>query len=335
MPQLPPTENGGRKSSLAKQVLLFAMKAAIAAALIYWLVRQNRLDLALLARLRADAQTLMILLAGGAGVLAGLLFLAWRLKRLLEFRGLAVSLGRALGLTLVGSFSGAVLPGLVGGDVVKAAYLCADEPGRRADAVAAVILDRLVGLYALFLLGTIAWVAAAACGTLPAGTPVLLTAPACVVLGTVGMALLAWPALRQSRPVRWLFALAPARVQRLLRALTSYVKAPRVIVVAVLLSLANHSLVVFSYVAAGQLLDAQLRLSHHFILDPLAMAMNAVAITPGGIGLAEGAFSFLFEAAGSPSGLGATVGLLGRFIQYGVFTIGGVAALLAMRAGRR
>jgi uncharacterized membrane protein YbhN (UPF0104 family) len=67
------------------------------------------------------------------------------------------------------------------------------------------------------------------------------------------------------------------------------------------------------------------------MLNPLAMAMNAIAVTPGGIGLAEGAFSFLFEMVGSPNG--GMVGLLGRIIQYGVFAAGGAVAILVMKGG--
>jgi len=326
-----PTAKPGRARGWARKIAIFVLKVAVAAGLVYWLIQQNRLDFASLGRLQADARTLGLFAAGGLSVFVGLVLLAWRLKILLAHRQIEVSLAKSFGLTLIGSFTGVVLPGLVGGDVVKAVYLCADKPGCRADAVAVVIADRVIGLYSLLLLGTLALGAAYLADVLPLSTPVLLIAPACVVVGAGMLALLAWPALRQSRPVQRLFAIAPRAMQNLLVALTSYVKSPRVLGLTILLSLLNHTLVVLTFIMAGRLLDDELGVFTHFMLNPLAMAMNAIAVTPGGIGLAEGAFSFLFEMVGSPNG--GMVGLLGRIIQYGVFAAGGAVAILVMKGG--
>jgi glycosyltransferase 2 family protein len=323
------------RSRILRKVLLFGLKVAIAAGLIYGLVQQNRLNFKDLQNIPLSGRTGFLALATALCVAAGLPLLAWRFRLLLAHQSIAVSYRRALGLTLIGSFFGAVLPGLVGGDVIKAVYVCADAPGRRADAVAAVVIDRAIGLYALMLLGSAALLAALAAGTLPFENPVLLAAPIAVGLGTAGMALLAWARLRQSGPVQKLFDRLPRRVQNVLRALTSYVKSPRVMAVAIGLSLVNHALVVISFFLVARLLDNEIAAFTHFVLNPLAMTMNAVALTPGGVGFAEGAFSYLFELAGAARDTGAMVGLVGRLIQYGVFTVTGVAALLALRAGRR
>ena len=44
------------------------------------------------------------------------------------------------------------------------------------------------------------------------------------------------------------------------------------------------------------------------------MVMNVIPITPGGVGVTESAFSYLYDAAGCA--MGATIGILGRTIQY-------------------
>jgi hypothetical protein len=49
-----------------------------------------------------------------------------------------------------------VIPGAVGGDVIKAAYLCRMQPDRKPQAVASMVLDRILGLLGLFLLAGIA-----------------------------------------------------------------------------------------------------------------------------------------------------------------------------------
>ena len=317
----------------ARKILFFFAKTAVAVALIYWLVRQNRLDFSQLERLEFDAPTLSLLMAAALSVFVSVFVLAWRLKILLDYQGIRITFGRSTALTFVGAFFGTVLPGLVGGDVIKAMYICTDAPDRRPEAVAAVMVDRLIGLYALLLLGTLALGAGLATGMLPVETPILAAAPVAVGLGTLAMLLLAWPRLRRSRPVQWLFSLAPHKGQDLMKALTRFVKSPRVMAQVVGLSLVNHILVVLSFVTTAWALGDRLPVLAHFILNPLAMAMNAIALTPGGIGLAEGAFSILFEAAGSSNG--AMIGLLGRLIAYAVFMLGGVAALLVTKTGRK
>jgi glycosyltransferase 2 family protein len=322
-------------AALARKIVFFVLKVGVAGGLIYWLIERGFLDFSLLETLRLDAATVTLALAAALCVAVGLLLLAWRFQLLLRFTQINVSYGRALGLTLIGSFFGAVLPGLVGGDVVKAVYACADAPGRRADAVAAVMIDRAIGLYALMLLGAAALGASLVAGMLPFENPVLWAAPLAILAGTFGMALMAWPRFRQLRLIQALFDRAPQKVQNLLKALTRYVKQPRVLVQAVGLSLANHALVVLSFFVVGQMLrleDAPSAFTH-FVLNPLAMAINAVALTPGGLGLTEGAFAGLFSLAGFQGG--AMIGLMGRAVQYGVFAISGTAALMLIKAGRR
>jgi uncharacterized membrane protein YbhN (UPF0104 family) len=66
-----------------------------------------------------------------------------------------------------------------------------------------------------------------------------------------------------------------------------------------------------------------------FTLDPLAMGMNIIPLTPGGIGVTESAFAFLFQSVGSPNG--AMIGLLGRLIQFSVFMFTGSIALIFLK----
>ena len=44
--------------------------------------------------------------------------------------------------------------GIVGGDLLKAVMLARERPGNRAKAVASVVVDRIIGLYVLFLVAT-------------------------------------------------------------------------------------------------------------------------------------------------------------------------------------
>ena len=58
----------------------------------------------------------------------------------------------AFRLGFLGYLFNFVVVGSVGGDLFKAIFIAREQPGRRAEAVATVLVDRIVGVYALVLL---------------------------------------------------------------------------------------------------------------------------------------------------------------------------------------
>jgi uncharacterized protein (TIRG00374 family) len=82
-----------------------------------------------------------------AGVL--LAFVRWFL--MVRALDLPFRLRDAVKLGFIGLFFNTVIPGAIGGDFVKAAYLCRGQT-RKAPAIASVVIDRLASLLALFLL---------------------------------------------------------------------------------------------------------------------------------------------------------------------------------------
>ena len=145
----------------------------------------------------------------------------------------------------------------------------------------------------------------------------------------MGLALIAVPGYDKWAILRTAWSRVPASLQNLVRTLHGCLTRPGLLAIAVLLSLVNHALVIATYVAAAIMLGDILPWYAHFVLSPLATVLNMVAITPGGIGLTEGAFSFLYASAGSSQG--ASVGLLGRILQYLSFIASGTLALFGMR----
>ena len=323
-----------RSMRTGKRICGVLLKTALAGGLIYWLFKSKRLDYHAFLQIEITPWVIGLIGLAVGGVFLGQLLLALRLLLLLKAAKVDVTYGRVLGVTLIGSFFSAVLPGLVGGDVVRALYLCSDAVGKRANAVGTVIADRALGFYSLFLLGTIAWAAAWCVGAVALQNPALWTAPVLALGATVGLALIAaLPRYAKWAMVRAAWNRVPANLQNLLQTLHDCLSRPGLLTVAVLLSLVNHSLVIATYLAAAILLGDTLPWYAHFVLSPLATVLNMVALTPGGIGLTEGAFSLLYESAGSAKG--ASVGLIGRIIQYLSFTVSGLVALFGMRIRSR
>lgn len=309
------------------------LKAAAAAALLYWLMSSGRLEWAHLRDIPLTRGTVGLAALGALGIWLGFLLLAWRLSLMVRAAGIVISARSAFELTAIGAFTGAILPGILGGDVVRVVYLCRGEgASRRAAVTAAVICDRALGLASLFLLGTIALGIAWVTGSLPFRSPALLAAPLLALASATAVA--AYAARHRLAPAvaARLSRHVPPAIRRGAAVGDLYLRRPRLLAGCLLLSLANHALVCGTFVIAARLLGGvDVSMTQQFLINPLAMAINVIPMTPGGVGLAESAFSWLYEAAGTP--LGAAIGILGRGIQYLAFAGAGLPALMLRGRG--
>jgi glycosyltransferase 2 family protein len=78
---------------------------------------------------------------------------------LLRAHDLPLSMADALRLGFLGYLLNFVSLGAVGGDLFKAVFAARKCHARRTEAVATVILDRLIGLYIIFLMASVAMLA--------------------------------------------------------------------------------------------------------------------------------------------------------------------------------
>jgi len=127
----------------------------------------------------------------------------------------------------------------------------------------------------------------------------------------------------------WLQSRLPARVGRAMASLQSVAKSYRVLGGCLMLSLISQMFTVLSFVFIGLVIQDQLPILLHFIINPLALLLNGIPITPGGLGITESAFAYLFQLAGSENG--AVIALLGRLNQYLVYAIIGIPVLLTFK----
>ncbi len=91
-------------------------------------------------------------LLGLATLIYGLvqLLAVWRWQLLMEVQGMHLALLSAFRLTMVGNFFSMFIPGSVSGDVLKIAYTAGYFPGRKTEITLTVLLDRIIGLAAIF-----------------------------------------------------------------------------------------------------------------------------------------------------------------------------------------
>ncbi len=82
-----------------------------------------------------------------------LAMLRWHV--LMHSVGLNTTAGTAMRLGFIGVFFNNVVPGLTGGDLVKAIYVTRENPSQRASAVISVAVDRIIGIVALALIAAV------------------------------------------------------------------------------------------------------------------------------------------------------------------------------------
>jgi len=125
-------------------------KVLVAVGLLIWLVRSGRLDLHIL----FSTPLSIFHLLGMLVLLMGMVMQAWRWWWLLKAQQIALSFQRTLGLVWIGRFLAMVLPGAVGGIMVRGYYVTREAPSAKIAGLSSILLDRSMGLYASFLLST-------------------------------------------------------------------------------------------------------------------------------------------------------------------------------------
>src|SRR5690606_19748337 len=92
----------------------------------------------------------LLLLSVGL-IIVGSLLAIYRWTLLLRAAGVETGVWRAVSLTFIGLFFNTVMPGLTGGDLVKAVYIARDHRKKKTEAILTVLLDRVLGIAGLAL----------------------------------------------------------------------------------------------------------------------------------------------------------------------------------------
>ncbi|HEY7312141.1 MAG TPA: lysylphosphatidylglycerol synthase transmembrane domain-containing protein [Gemmataceae bacterium] len=234
----------------------------------------------------------------------------------------------AIRLGLVGLFFNAFLPGSVGGDIVKAAFL-AREQDRRTVAVATVIMDRLIALWALVwfvaLSGSLFWLMGQLEGPVaPRSKGAVVGALVIVGVSVAGWLLLgllpSWRAVRFAGRLERLPRVGTSAAE-FWRAMWMYRCRQGAVAAVMVLSWVGHiGFVCAFWCGANVLWSAELgpipSLAEHFVFVPMGLVVQALVPTPGGAGGGEWGFSKLYEVFGGSEVNGALGSLVLRVITW-------------------
>jgi hypothetical protein len=245
--------------------------------------------------------------------------------RLLALAGCRTSWWNALRLTFLGFFFNLVVPGLTGGDVIKAVMVVRENPQRRADALVTVIVDRGLGLVVLAGLASVV--------VLVTGDkfhelrwPVML----CFVAMLLGIALFVHPLPRRALGISRLLERVPQRekLKSIERALHEYAHHPGEMLLAVLLSIVNHCGIAGAIMAIGKAFGAELDFYEYLGVIAIANTVSSLPIAPSGLGVGEVLIGYLFQLLGSSQPLGVAVSVTYRLLTVALNLSGGIFLLL-------
>jgi uncharacterized protein (TIRG00374 family) len=242
--------------------------------------------------------------------LAGILLTLVRWYILVRAQNLPFTLSNAIRLGLVGFFLSTFLPGSVGGDIIKAAFI-AKEQSRRTVAVSTVLIDRGVGLWGLCwlvaLLGGVFWSRGLFEGTGAAALQsiVIFSGFICAATTLVWVLLGFLPEWRAQRFARRLTGIPKLghSAAEFWRAVWMYRNRRKSIALALGLSLIGHVGFVLTFYYSALTLQASHEIptvAEHFMIVPVGMAVQAGIPTPGGIGGGDYAYGKLYEWIGYP-----------------------------------
>ena len=255
-----------------------------------------------------------------------LLLLSWALIHVsavkwgffVEALGERVSVWRLSALYLVGYFVNLILPSYIGGDAVRSFYV-GTKIGQH-EAAAATILERYTGLVSMVVLGFVMmWFSEVA--------PLLVR----VSIGLILLGLIVLTVIVLSPSLMSLLTRVPRMAgvlphfQKIQSALRLAKQDRTLLVKAFALSFVFHTLTVVNTAVCGMAVGWEgIPWWGLFSVLPLILLVGALPLSPGGLGIQEGAFVFFLTAVGATPAQALGIGVILRAKSYLLALIGGV-----------
>jgi hypothetical protein len=261
---------------------------------------------------------------------------------LLRAQAIHIHVLAAVRLYFLGLFYNNVMPGAVGGDLLKAWYVT-KHTDRKIAGVLSVFVDRAIGLatlvlmaipaYLLFVQGRIVRQAgreqASVIDRISQCESMILWAA--MVVAVVLGGLLAHPysraRVRLAARHAWLKGLALLRGMR--EAAAMYWARPWTVLLAFVLTVFSQSTVIVAFWLLGRNLGIKADLTHYFVVFPVMWVVSAVPVSIAGLGVFEAGMVVMFDLlAGVPETLAKVLALCQRFVWVLASLPGGLIHLL-------
>lgn len=276
-------------SRAARSTLL---RLLITAGILWYLASRIDMAEAALSVVRVRPGHLLLVLALVSADRA-VMILRWVL--LLRASGVVIETGRAASIFLVSSFLGSFLPAGVGGDAARA-YGLSREATTGSEALASVVVDRLLGILSLVLMGAIGLIAA-----VPGGWSRWQAAIAVVGL-LVATAALFWVdvATRTWLPRGSALRRLAVRLAAVGNAVARYRSRGRVMAHVLAWSLVVQFLRILQAYLLGLGLGLTVPFGYYLLFMPVGLLLLLLPVSISGFGLPQGVIVWLLRPMGVP-----------------------------------
>jgi uncharacterized protein (TIRG00374 family) len=261
---------------------------------------------------------LVPLVIAAAMDLAMIIVQAWRWSVLLRARGVVIGFARLVYYYLVSIFFSAFLPTSVGGDFARIVAV-STATQKRADAVASIVVERIMGFFVLLPLSLLAlpfvagelkdWrlvvTAEVAGGILVLGFLILLVRPVARVFSRM-----LGPAFKLLGRFR-----VRDRLERVYDSIVVYRGNRRAIYAGVALSVLSRLFWICACYFVGRAFALNLSLPALLLVAPIVELARMVPVSISGIGFREAAFAAMLKQFGVEYSLGLSFGI----VVYAVF----------------
>jgi len=298
------------------------LRYLLGAAIIYWLLQNQTLDWSHISTLTLPFVLFAIILISLQLVLS-----AFRVRLLLHGHGIEAALSQCVKFNAVGIFYSTFMPGGVSGDVARAYFFWREYPeASKASLAGALFLDRLYGLATLIFIGLLAAtfllsIDGSMLNYVVVGWVLLIGGVGCYIW--LGRNLLFDDGeIPKGRLASFSFMLRKffSKIQ-----LENYELST--IWLVLLLSACIHiAAIVTIYLFSIHVLSG-LSIIQVAAVSPVGLLVNALPLSPGGIGVGEKSFDMLFGLLGGFNGGNAF--LIARVFLYSPALIGGAIILVA------
>lgn len=266
-------------------------RLAITAAILAWLA--TRIDMGAAARAVlsvSPAHLALVLLL----VAVDRLVMIWRWILLLTARGVAVAPGEAARVFLVSSFLGTFLPAGIGGDAARA-WSLTRITGRTGEALASVVVDRLLGVLSLAAMGVaglLLWSPTGGPGlTRVAAGGAVLTLACVAAFWSDALIRAAVPADRHGGPIA-------RRLLRVADAVAAYRDHRSALALVMAWSIAVQLLRITQAWLLGLGLGIDVPFAYYLLVMPLGMLMLLLPVSVSGFGIPQGVIVWLLRPMG-------------------------------------
>lgn len=236
---------------------------------------------------------------------------AWKWQVILKALRIKVSLFKCFWLYIVGYFFNTVLPTNVGGDVVRA-HALGKSTEKRAEVFSSVFVERFTGLSVLLFMAIVAFGLALRqlwSMWLTMALAVCIVGYLAILVTILNPPILHWFADKiRINAAQKIFV----KLGKFQKATLSLRHNKGAFAFAIVNSFLFYLFAVLNVYTSALAFRASINFMDALVITPIVMVITMIPISIGGIGLAEGAYFFVFTRMGMSGAMGLSVALLLR-----------------------